>query len=93
MAGDFVSAARLWMDAGRARLEWQGADAAEVRDAAAGALYCWTQVRDRTEALEVGPQLVGLLRVLPLLDPDHLRLAELRLEALRTPDRSSSLRP
>ncbi|MFE5678831.1 hypothetical protein ACFQ7B_20495 [Streptomyces erythrochromogenes] len=93
MAGDFVSAARLWMGAGRARLEWQGADAAEVRDAAAGALYCWTQVRDRAEALEAGPELVALLRALPLLDPDHLRLAELRLEALRTPDRSRSLHP
>ncbi|MFC9825201.1 hypothetical protein [Streptomyces erythrochromogenes] len=93
MAGDFVSAARLWTGAGWARLEWQGVDAAEVRDAAAGALYCWTQVRDRAEALEVGPELVGLLRALPLMDPDHLRLAELRLEALRTPDRSRSLRP
>ncbi|MGW6617294.1 hypothetical protein ACWGA0_28075 [Streptomyces erythrochromogenes] len=93
MAGDFVSAARLWMGAGRVRLEWQGADAAEVRDAAAGALYCWTQVRDRAEALEAGPELVALLRALPLLDPDHLRLAELRLEALRTPDRSRSLHP
>ncbi|MFI8449850.1 hypothetical protein [Streptomyces erythrochromogenes] len=93
MAGDFVSAARLWMDAGRARLQWQGVDAAEVCDAATGALYCWTQVRDRAEALAVGPELVGLLMALPLLDPDHLRLAELRLEALRTPDRSSSLHP
>ncbi|MFJ1569892.1 hypothetical protein ACIOG8_37760 [Streptomyces erythrochromogenes] len=93
MAGDFVSAAQLWMKAGRARLEWQGVDAAEVRDAGAGALYCWTQVRDRAAALEAGPELVGLLRALPLLDPEHLRLAELRLEALRTPDRSRSLHP
>lgn len=93
MAGDFVSAARLWTGAGQARLEWQGVDAAEVRDAAAGALYCWTQVKDRAEALAVGPELVGLLRALPLLDPDHLRLAEARLEALRTPDRSRSLQP
>lgn len=93
MAGDFVSAARLWLDAGRVRLQWQGVDAADVCDAATGALYCWTQVRDRAEALAVGPELVGLLMALPLLDPDHLRLAELRLEALRTPDRSRSLHP
>ncbi|KOU36000.1 hypothetical protein ADK53_13845 [Streptomyces sp. WM6373] len=93
MAGDFVSATRLWVRAGRARLEWQGADAAEVRDAAAGALYCWTQVKDRAGALEAGPELVGLLRTLPLPDPGHLRLAERRLEALRTPDRSGALNP
>ncbi|MER7736490.1 hypothetical protein ABTX80_37035 [Streptomyces erythrochromogenes] len=91
MAGDFLSATRLWTGAGRARLQWQGADAVEVRDAAAGALYCWTQIRDRTGALDVGPELVDLLRVLPLLDPDHLRLAELRLAALRTPDHSRGL--
>ncbi|MFC9817345.1 hypothetical protein ACFVJM_35435 [Streptomyces virginiae] len=93
MAGDFVSATRLWLHAGRARLEWQGADAAEVRDAAAGALYCWTQVKDRAGALEAGPELVGLLRTLPLPDPGHLRLAERRLEALRTPDRPAALHP
>ncbi|MFE6910087.1 hypothetical protein [Streptomyces erythrochromogenes] len=91
MAGDFVSATRLWMGAGRARLQWQGVDAVEVRDAAAGALYCWTQIRDRTGALDAGPEVVDLLRVLPLLDPDHLRLAELRLAALRTPDHSRGL--
>ncbi|MGW6784188.1 hypothetical protein [Streptomyces sp. NPDC054987] len=85
MAGDFAAATRLWVDAGRARLEWQGADAAEVRDAAAGALYCWTQVKDRAGALASGPDLVDLLRALPLPDPGHLRLAERRLEALRTP--------
>ncbi|MFE5625897.1 hypothetical protein ACFQ8S_28035 [Streptomyces virginiae] len=93
MAGDFASATRLWVHAGRARLEWQGADAAEVRDAAAGALYCWTQVKDRAGALEAGPELVGLLRTLPLPDPGHLRLAERRLEALRTPARTGALNP
>ncbi|MFD8578004.1 hypothetical protein ACFV1H_22055 [Streptomyces virginiae] len=93
MAGDFVSATRLWLYAGRARLEWQGADTAEVRDAAAGALYCWTQVKDRAGALEAGPELVGLLRTLPLPDPGHLRLAERRLETLRTPDRTAALNP
>ncbi|MFD6228661.1 hypothetical protein ACFWFZ_17510 [Streptomyces sp. NPDC060232] len=91
MAGDFALATRLWVDAGRARLEWQGADAAEVRDAAAGALYCWTQVKDRARALEAGPELLGLLRALPLADPAHLRLAERRLEALRIPYRSGAL--
>ncbi|MFE9463399.1 hypothetical protein ACFYNW_06950 [Streptomyces virginiae] len=93
MAGDFVSATRLWVHAGRARLEWQGGDAAEVRDAAAGALYCWTQVKDRAGALEAGPELVDLLRTLPLPDPGHLRLAERRLEALRDPGRSGALNP
>lgn len=93
MAGDFVSATRLWLYAGRARLEWQGADTAEVCDAAAGALYCWTQVKDRAGALEAGPELVGLLRTLPLPDPGHLTLAERRLETLRTPDRTAALNP
>ncbi|MFE0578428.1 hypothetical protein [Streptomyces sp. NPDC058874] len=86
MAGDFVSATRLWTGAGRVRLEWQGVNAAEVRDAATGALYCWTQVRHPARALETGPDLVGLLRLLPLLDQAHLRLAERRLDALRTAD-------
>lgn len=91
MAGDFVRATRLWVRAGRARLAWQGTNAAEVRDAAAGALYCWTQVKDRAGALEAGPELVDLLRALPLPDPGHLELAERRLESLRTPDRSGAL--
>ncbi|MGW9072883.1 hypothetical protein ACWGQT_26015 [Streptomyces yangpuensis] len=85
MAGDFASATRLWTAAGRARLASQGPDAAEVQDAAAGALYCWTQLKDRAGALELGPALVGLLRALPSLEPDRLRLAERRLETLRTP--------
>ncbi|MFE2131530.1 hypothetical protein [Streptomyces amritsarensis] len=93
LAGDFVAATRLWTGAGQARLEWQAVDAAEVRDAAVGALYCWTQVRDPVRALEVGPELVGLLKVLPLSDPDHLRLAERRLEALRTATRTGVLPP
>ncbi|MFC9588151.1 hypothetical protein ACFVJ8_35705 [Streptomyces yangpuensis] len=86
MAGDFASATRLWTGAVRTRLVLQGADAAEVQDAATGALYCWTQLKDRAGALELGTALVGLLRALPLLDPDLLRLAERRLETLRTPD-------
>ncbi|MFJ6784905.1 hypothetical protein [Streptomyces yangpuensis] len=88
MAGDFASATRLWTGVGRTRLALQGADAAEVQDAATGALYCWTQLKDRAGALELGPALVGLLRALPLPDPDLLRLAERRLETLRTPEGS-----
>ncbi|MEU9087788.1 hypothetical protein [Streptomyces sp. NPDC048357] len=93
MAGDFPSATRLWIGAGQARLARQGAGAMEVHAAAAGALYCWAQLRDRALVLEFGPELVALLRVLPLPDPRHLRLAEQRLEALRTPDRPGALHP
>ncbi|WP_030761470.1 hypothetical protein [Streptomyces sp. NRRL F-2664] len=93
MAGDFEAATRLWTAAGRARLQSQGAHAAEVREAAAGALYCWTQVKDRSQALATGPELVALLREVPLPDPGHLRLAERRLEALATPDRSRAAHP
>ncbi|MEU9160989.1 hypothetical protein AB0D29_12065 [Streptomyces sp. NPDC048424] len=89
MAGDFPSATRLWMGVGQARLAREGAGGLEVHAAAAGALYCWAQLRDRALVLEFGPDLVALLRVLPLPDPRHLRLAEQRLEALRTADRTA----
>ncbi|MDX3540974.1 hypothetical protein PV721_43210, partial [Streptomyces sp. MB09-01] len=91
MAGDFPLATRLWISAGRARLARQGADVPEVHAAAAGALYCWAQVRDRALALESGPGLLALLGALPLADPRHLLLAEQRLQALRTADRPRAL--
>ncbi|MEU7730938.1 hypothetical protein AB0B78_37925 [Streptomyces sp. NPDC040724] len=91
MAGDFPLATRLWMGAGQTRLARQGADAPEVHAAAAGALYCWAQVRDRALALEYGPGLVALLGALPLADPRHLLLAEQRLQVLRTADRPHAL--
>ncbi|WP_051838069.1 hypothetical protein [Streptomyces sp. NRRL F-2580] len=93
MASDFPSATRLWISAGQARLARQGAGALEVHAAAAGALYCWAQLRDRALVREFGPDLVALLRVLPLPDPRHLRLAERRLEALRIADRPGALHP
>lgn len=92
MAGDFRLATRLWISAGQARLSRQGADAPEVHAAAAGALYCWTQLKDQASAVESGPELLRLLRVLPSADPRHLQLTQQRLEALRTPDRPPALR-
>ncbi|WP_405943107.1 hypothetical protein [Streptomyces sp. NBC_00207] len=91
MAGDFPLATRLWIGAGQARLARQGAGAPEVHAAAAGALHCWGQVRDRALALDSGPGLVALLGALPLADPRHLLLAEQRLQALRTADRPRAL--
>ncbi|QES58563.1 hypothetical protein DEJ51_34220 [Streptomyces venezuelae] len=85
MAGDFPLATELWIGACRARLAGQGATDPEVHAAAAGALYCWTQLKDRAPAAESGPELVALLCALPTLDPRHLRLAQARLEALRAP--------
>lgn len=85
MAGDFLLATGLWMGACRVRLAGQGAAAPEVYAAAAGALYCWSQVRDRTSAVESGPGLVALLGALPALDPRHLQLAQARLDVLRGP--------
>ncbi|MFF4426443.1 hypothetical protein ACFY04_37795 [Streptomyces sp. NPDC001549] len=85
MAGDFPLATGLWIGACRARQAGQGTAAPEVHAAAAGALYCWTQLRDRASAVESGPELVALLRALPALDPRHLRLAQARLDALRAP--------
>ncbi|MFE9479236.1 hypothetical protein ACFYNM_11570 [Streptomyces spororaveus] len=85
MAGDFPLATGLWIGACRARLVDQGAAAPEVHAAAAGALYCWTQLKDRAPAVESGPELVALLRALPALDPSHLRLTQARLDALRAP--------
>ncbi len=82
MAGDFRLATQLWSAAVRARLGCQAPDAADVHAAAAGALYCWTQLKDPGAALETGPDLIRLLRVLPALDPRHLQLAQHRLEYL-----------
>lgn len=86
MAGNFRLATQLWTSAGRARLAHQPPDAPEVKGAAAGALYCWTQLKDQAAAVEAGPELISLLRALPSLDPRHLELARQRLELLsRTP--------
>ncbi|MFE5805659.1 hypothetical protein [Streptomyces sp. NPDC056491] len=82
MAGDFLVATGLWAGACRVRVECQGVAAPEVYAAAAGALYCWTQVRERAAVVESGPGLVALLRVLPGMDPGHLRSAQARLDAL-----------
>ncbi|MFD8983097.1 hypothetical protein [Streptomyces sp. NPDC059564] len=83
MAGDFRLATRLWTGVGRSRLARQSPDAPEVKGAAAGALYCWTQLKDRAAAAEAGPELIRLLRALPSLDPRHLELARQRLELLQ----------
>ncbi|MGW6982372.1 hypothetical protein ACWGE1_23525 [Streptomyces sp. NPDC054932] len=85
MAGDFALATGLWTGACRVRLAGQGVAAAEVHAAAAGALYCWTQVRERGQAVESGPGLVAVLQVLPALDPRYLQLVQARLEALQAP--------
>ncbi|MFG2616054.1 hypothetical protein ACGFXC_00375 [Streptomyces sp. NPDC048507] len=82
MAGDFHLATRLWTGVGRTRLARQSPDAPEVEGAAAGALYCWTQLKDRAAAAETGPELIRLLRALPSLDPRHLELARQRLGLL-----------
>ncbi|MFI8362046.1 hypothetical protein ACIGD1_17975 [Streptomyces sp. NPDC085612] len=83
MAGDFDLATALWTGAVRTRLAGQGAAAPEVHDAAAGALYCWTRLKDPVRAVPSGADLLELLRALPRFDPRHLRLTEQRLEALR----------
>ncbi|MEU9253686.1 hypothetical protein AB0D66_17745 [Streptomyces sp. NPDC048270] len=89
MAGDFRLATELWSGAARARLGSQAPTAAGVHAAAAGALYCWTQLKDPTAALATGPGLIRLLRELPALDPRHLELAQHRLEHLhRAPSRN-----
>ncbi|PWK64270.1 hypothetical protein BCL76_116132 [Streptomyces sp. CG 926] len=85
MAGDFPLATGLWIGACRARLVGQGVAGREVHAAAAGALYCWTQLKDRASVVESGPELVDLLRALPALDPRLLRLTQARLDALRAP--------
>ncbi|MCX5374912.1 hypothetical protein [Streptomyces sp. NBC_00091] len=89
MAGDFRLATQLWSSAARTRLGFQAPDAADVHAAAAaGALCCWTQLRDPGAAVGTGPDLIRLLRALPALDPQHLKLAQQRLEFLhRTPSR------
>ncbi|MFD7925833.1 hypothetical protein [Streptomyces sp. NPDC059742] len=86
MAGDFLLATGLWIGACRVRLAGQGAADPEVYAAAAGALYCWSRLRDRASAVESGPELLALLGALPALEPRYLRLVQARLEALRAPD-------
>ncbi|MEU3774269.1 hypothetical protein AB0F11_13885 [Streptomyces sp. NPDC032472] len=82
MAGDFALATQLWTTATRTRLTRQAPDAPDVHAAAAGALYCWTQLKDRKAALTAGPDLVRLLRSLPSLDARHLQLTQQRLQFL-----------
>ncbi|MFD9517122.1 hypothetical protein [Streptomyces sp. NPDC059979] len=93
MAGDFPLATRLWIGSGQARLARQGAGDPGAQAAAAGALYCWTQLKDPVAAVESGPELLRLLRVLPSSDPRHLQLAQQRLQALRTHHRLRALNP
>ncbi|WP_329202872.1 MULTISPECIES: hypothetical protein [unclassified Streptomyces] len=88
MAGDFELATQLWTRAATTRMTRQAADAPAVHAAAAGALYCWTQLKDRNAALGTGPDLVLLLRSLPCLDARHLQLTQQRLQFLhREPSR------
>ncbi|GGZ81702.1 hypothetical protein GCM10010371_46620 [Streptomyces subrutilus] len=88
MAGNFRLATQLWTSAGLTRLTRQPSDAPEVRAAAAGALFCWTQLKEPAAALGAGPELIRLLRLLPGFDPSHLKQAQQRLEFLhRTPSR------
>ncbi|MER5731809.1 hypothetical protein ABT084_26315 [Streptomyces sp. NPDC002138] len=88
MAGAFGLATELWTSAGRIRLASQSPDAPEVHAAAAGALYCWTQLKDPATAIDTAPELIALLRALPSPDTRHIELAQQRLEFLhRTPSR------
>ncbi|MET9700889.1 hypothetical protein ABZY31_28795 [Streptomyces sp. NPDC006529] len=88
MAGTFGPATQLWTRAGLIRLASQSSDAPEVHAAAAGALYCWTQLRDPATAIGTAPELIRLLRALPSLDSRHITLAQQRLEFLhRAPSR------
>ncbi|MFD7026710.1 hypothetical protein ACFWAR_01580 [Streptomyces sp. NPDC059917] len=89
MAGTFGTATRLWTSAGQIRLARQSPDAPEVHAAAAGALYCWTQLRDQETALDTAPELIRFLRALRSFDSRHIEMAQQRLEYLhRTPSRS-----
>ncbi|WP_033225649.1 hypothetical protein [Streptomyces virginiae] len=92
MAGDFPLATGLWIGACRARLAGQGVADPEVHAAAAGALYCWTQLKDRASVVESGPELVAVLRALPALDPRFLRLTQARLDASRAPSLPRAVR-
>ncbi|MET9466650.1 hypothetical protein ABZY44_17955 [Streptomyces sp. NPDC006544] len=91
MAGDFATATRLWLGAGQARLTREGAEDPHLQAAAAGALYCWTQLKDRAPALESGPELLRLLSALPALDPRYLALTRARLETLASPQHPRAL--
>ncbi|MET3984413.1 hypothetical protein [Streptomyces sp. PvR034] len=89
MAGTFGTATRLWTSAGLIRLARQSPDAPEVHAAAAGALYCWTQLRDQETALDTAPELIRFLRALRSFDSRHIEMAQQRLEFLhRAPSRS-----
>ncbi|MFJ7204846.1 hypothetical protein ACIQWR_15050 [Streptomyces sp. NPDC098789] len=89
MAGTFGTATRLWTSAGLIRLARQSPDAPEVHAAAAGALYCWTQLRDQGTALDTAPELIRFLRALRSFDSRHIEMAQQRLEFLhRAPSRS-----
>ncbi|WP_407835751.1 hypothetical protein ACE1OC_03550 [Streptomyces sp. DSM 116496] len=85
MAGSFELATRLWTKAGRIRLGSQSPDAPEVHAAAAGALHCWTRLREPAAALDTATELIRLLRDLPSLNPRNVKLAEQRLEFLHGP--------
>ncbi|MET9323527.1 hypothetical protein ABZX75_25550 [Streptomyces sp. NPDC003038] len=69
MAGDFRLATRLWTGAGLTGLAQQPPDVPEVQTAEAGALYCWSRLKDQAAALEAGPELIRLPRAPPSLDP------------------------
>lgn len=82
LAGDLRAATQLWIAAARTRLLQQHPGAAEVLAAARSAHYCWTRVEDPADARDCGPELISLLRTLPLLDERHLSTARQRQESL-----------
>ncbi|MFI9628852.1 hypothetical protein [Streptomyces sp. NPDC052042] len=82
MQGNWVLATQLWIAAGRTRLAHQSPDAPQVMAAVKSAHYCWTQISDPRQARECGPELISLLRSLPMLDHRHLSVARQRLEFL-----------
>ncbi|MEU5610530.1 hypothetical protein AB0H03_17645 [Streptomyces sparsogenes] len=83
MAGRWTLATQLWIAAARTRLAHQPPDAPEVLNAAKAAHYCWTQIKDQSQARSCGPELVNLLRQMPALDPRHLSTAQQRLGSLQ----------
>ncbi|WP_328303234.1 hypothetical protein OG389_35260 [Streptomyces sp. NBC_00435] len=88
MAGAFGLATQLWTNAGRIRLTGQSPDAPEVHAAAAGALYCWTQLSDPAPAIDTAEDLISLLHALPSFDSRNIELAQQRLEYLHRAPRS-----
>ncbi|MFC9758878.1 hypothetical protein [Streptomyces sp. NPDC056921] len=87
--GNAQLATQLWIGAGRTRLAHQSPDAPEVLAAATSAHHCWTQMTDPGQARECGPELISLLRALPMLDRRHLSLAQQRLQYLHDTPRGS----